>query len=957
MTTEYYDPAKGISRYVSDPSALRAVDDWHDREVISLQHTRPQRAYIYDAASLRSDDGTNVIKPRIKSSADPGRWILVQATSSGGVTFLTLSDTPGSYAGMGARSVRVNPGETGLEFSAVGGGCNECLYSDPDPTNWLDQRQPETVEQALQSAFEALYQHLGFPLTAVAPVGTGCTFADDPAHWVAGAYPTSVTDALQSLSENLFNHLGFTVTTNALGQGCAPYADNPAYWTGGIVAPTILEAIQSMVDDLAAHIGAPIRVLPGECMVDCEYLDDPATWQLATPPKSTLAALQSIARELAAHKGGTIPPVQTPKGCPYTGDASIWTGSVLPNTLLAAAQALAAELYAHLSVVIPNTGFAGGCAVFLDTPNNWQLGEPPLTLLEATQAMAAKFAAHLTRPLVSLDTNLFINLGDTPLAYSGQAGKGVLVNTAENAMEFASLDWHNAAPEFVIGSADKTPPDTIHDVSDPSFLHENGVNDGIANAMAVANSVGGGLMHIRKGSYNTDQKYDITANLRVQGAGITTTLIRQTDQNPTGANWLFNFQGDSSGLENLGVIAPPLSSGSPEYVVKLEGRASQISDVGIFGSGTSVVTSGYVFVTGDNTCIGRLFVAADGGDLLTFSGAANFSVRESLLYAVGGGFCIVLDNSLDGTVSGNFFFESNQFSQAMRIAHEADQAKNLRILGNLIQGGVKIEATGASALEHLIFQQNNVEMYGFGGMTIHDAGGVLRNSQITNNTFKRIYTGTTAIQAITGKGGFRNKYDNNTFELSDRDQARAIELTSEVNSTACDNIIHGDGINQGGVRLISCHGTKADDNEISLEGLSTAALAADGAINIYYGSHNSARHNTILVAAAYGKAIRVEGDASTRFINVSTNDLYMTAGGVPVVGQVKGIEVVGGGGSAPTKLALNGNTIDASSTSVVAIDAPDNSIKGTCGLNVISGTLSTPLNLGTGILVGINDTT
>lgn len=953
--TQYYDPAKGISRYISDPSALRALDNWQDREIISLQHTRPQRAYIYDAASLRSDDGTNVIKPRTKSSSDPGRWVLVQATSSGGVTFLSLSDTPGSYAGMGSRTLRVNAGETGVEFSAVGGGCNECRFTDPDPTNWLDQRQPETVEQALQSAFEALYLHLGFPLTAVPPIGSGCTFADDPTHWVAGTFPTSVIDALQSLSENLYNHIG-TITANALGQGCAAYADNPAYWAGGIVAPTILEAIQSMVEMLATHLGAPIRVLPGECMVDCEYVDDPAIWNLSTPPKSTLAALQSIARELALHKGGTIPPIQTPKGCPYTGDASIWTGSVRPNTILAAAQSLAAELFAHLGAVLPNTGFAAGCAIFQGNPDYWQAGEPPLTLLETTQAMAAKLSAHLSRPLFSLDTNLFINLGDTPATYAGQAGMGLVVNTSERAIEFTALDWSNTAPEFVVGSVDKFPPDTIHDVSDPSFLHENGVNDGIANAVAMANSIGGGRMYIRKGPYQITQAHDITANLLVQGSGFGDSKIYQTNQNPTGSNWMFNFLGDGGGIEDVALYLPDLLSGSPEYVVKLEGLTNRIKSVALFGDTASAVSQGYVVVTGANTQIERLFVLADGGDILNLSGAIAFTVQNSYLYSVGGAFCVVLDNCANGDVSENFFYELNQYSQSMKIVHEADQSNNLRIIHNLIQGGVRVLATGASALEHLIFQQNNVEMYQFSGINIHDANGILHHSQITNNTFKRIfYLGVSAIPAISARGGFMNKYDDNIIDLASQDQARAVELTSESSSSACKNEITGVGANQGGVRLISCTAVQADINNICLTGASPALLTEDGAINIYYGSHNSARGNTILLSAEYGKAIYLEGDSSTKFMNISTNDLTLAAGTVPVVGNVKGIEIRTVGGFGPIKLALNGNTIDAVVSGVIGIDAPHNSIKGTCVGNTLASIMSTPLNLGTGILASTND--
>lgn len=42
--------------------------------------------------------------------------------SSIGATFLQLSDTPNSYVGQSLQVVRVNVGETGLEFATVSGG-------------------------------------------------------------------------------------------------------------------------------------------------------------------------------------------------------------------------------------------------------------------------------------------------------------------------------------------------------------------------------------------------------------------------------------------------------------------------------------------------------------------------------------------------------------------------------------------------------------------------------------------------------------------------------------------------------------------------------------------------------------------------------------------------------------------------------------------------------------------
>jgi hypothetical protein len=57
-------------------------------------------------AALLSCDGTNV---RVEGSGDVG---------GGAAAFLDLADVPGAYTGHGGRLVRVNAGETGLEFVA-----------------------------------------------------------------------------------------------------------------------------------------------------------------------------------------------------------------------------------------------------------------------------------------------------------------------------------------------------------------------------------------------------------------------------------------------------------------------------------------------------------------------------------------------------------------------------------------------------------------------------------------------------------------------------------------------------------------------------------------------------------------------------------------------------------------------------------------------------------------------
>lgn len=79
-------------------------------------------SYIYqlDASSGASESSPDVIAP----DTNPGtkRWILQEAYGTGGSsTFTGLSDTPSSYSGHAGEFVRVNSGETGLEFNTPAG--------------------------------------------------------------------------------------------------------------------------------------------------------------------------------------------------------------------------------------------------------------------------------------------------------------------------------------------------------------------------------------------------------------------------------------------------------------------------------------------------------------------------------------------------------------------------------------------------------------------------------------------------------------------------------------------------------------------------------------------------------------------------------------------------------------------------------------------------------------------
>ncbi len=85
------------------------------------------------------------------------------------------------------------------------------------------------------------------------------------------------------------------------------------------------------------------------------------------------------------------------------------------------------------------------------------------------------------------------------------------------------------APTFVVGSLDAG--DDLNDVSDPSFLHENGVTDGLANAIQAMFDAGDGAVYIRRGSYETTSAtespggFAIPAGCTVEGEGLDTVIV------------------------------------------------------------------------------------------------------------------------------------------------------------------------------------------------------------------------------------------------------------------------------------------------------------------------------------------------------------------------------------------------------------------------------------------------
>ena len=143
-------------------------------------------------------------------------------------------------------------------------------------------------------------------------------------------------------------------------------------------------------------------------------------------------------------------------------------------------------------------------------------------------------------------------------------GKHHTVNdlTAEDAALTASTDQGafaptidiglKKAPTFVVASADSN--DTYKDASAIAYLHENGVNDGLAAAIAAAIAAGGGRVYVRRGTYNTTAGFALSvSNIEIIGEGADTHIVF------TSANMIntpFSLTGANCSLRHLTMTVP-----------------------------------------------------------------------------------------------------------------------------------------------------------------------------------------------------------------------------------------------------------------------------------------------------------------------------------------------------------------------------------------------------------------
>jgi len=866
---------------------------------------------------------------------------------------------------------------------------NEGRYVASNLANWKDGNVPLTVGMAIRSGVHTMFLHTGTPLTPTVTGFGGAPYEDDPGFWALGAVPATIFDALLSFIDEIQNHFGIPIVNAATNNGCVPFTDpTPSHWTGGM-SRTVMEATQSAITALAAHLGYPVRRVfdPREFGPECHYLDDAAHWDSGDYPKTVGGVLDCVAKEYFDHTGLKVPTVLSlnPVGCPYQKDPTYWAG-LGAVTIPDAIQALVDAFRVITGFPVMNTGFRAGIEIYEDgILSNWVGSDPPLTQMEATQCLVDKCSTHLGRPLHNIYAQTFLALTDTPSTYSTHANKSVVVNPLETATEFVMMGRFDAT--YVVANGTAPWSDSVHDCSDPRYRHVNDPNpanpplvDGLANAIADCVIAGYGLVHIKRGIYNTLANGTLVRAL-VRGEGVGNTIVRLLDDFP-GSNWFLEFTGNRGGIRDLGIEIPALVGATPDSVIYLHGTASEVDNVSVSLTGTTPEANlGAIVVAEDNTSINRFFYD-DGITAITegMSGIqlgipgtlANNPTLSKCILRTNSDTRATLVLSSDGTATGGSISEctlTQDYNDVGYVINGSGNWSGLKLNHNTFDGG-SLFHTGIFTGWHV--ENNDLTYYGQHG--INFSAGQIQRSVIAANNIERDPGATALLQpagiALAGPGGgpaYRNRIVENEIDMGNFDYLGGVPLAGiscgyngasgiAQRNHFIGNIISGSGDWQTGIYLEGCwHGT-CNSNEVYFLGTNPVAIpAGDGCIVLINCQNIPLVANQLFFNGQNGRALRIHTTAGTSYgFTVNSNEIFLS-NLAPAV--VRGIEIGQPGGPSPIKLTLSVNTIMRSSAGATGIYAPDNATTGTCIGNTISGGPVNALNLGVGLVNANNETT
>jgi hypothetical protein len=121
---------------------LPAADASNEGREIEVKHNGTGTVTLTPDGSDTIDGGASLAMASQYNSAivrsdGAGNWLLLTTATGGVSTFLGLTDVPSSYSGQGLLAVRVNAGETGLEFAAGGSQIIPLIVAVSDETTDL----------------------------------------------------------------------------------------------------------------------------------------------------------------------------------------------------------------------------------------------------------------------------------------------------------------------------------------------------------------------------------------------------------------------------------------------------------------------------------------------------------------------------------------------------------------------------------------------------------------------------------------------------------------------------------------------------------------------------------------------------------------------------------------------------------------------------------------------------
>jgi hypothetical protein len=349
------------------------------------------------------------------------------------------------------------------------------------------------------------------------------------------------------------------------------------------------------------------------------------------------------------------------------------------------------------------------------------------------------------------------------------------------------------APTFVVGSADAG--DTADDCT---HLHENGVTDGLALAIVDLNTAGKGTLYIKRGTYETDSEFTITAVGRIIGAGEGATTITFTDDSPdTGSFSYIVMSGNDLSLEDMSIRFPP--------------RGASTINNGIFASGVQnpklvnvrvldPSSGNYSFDNGIlrfNSCTGVRLInykfettTTTTGSFGQFVGCSDVKLINSKMSwpSAGSYTAVLIDGGSNIDIVGCVMGANDNDYSALYLN---GTISNLKIIGNNFKSKLSTQATGTLTLSNTIVSNNEIKNSNYFASLINIAAASswsFTRCKYIGNILE--FTGSAGAAGISANNFTYGEITNNTIKLTGGEYSDGVTVTNSSNY----NKINGNNI-------------------------------------------------------------------------------------------------------------------------------------------------------------------